>query len=180
MGVSYERGTPVHSPRRQSATAYPRETLRGGIPGAVLEPSCGHLSPKVNASSYNLTFAIPPRRALRGCAGKPPNHACQQIRGLHAGDGVLAPLSLTQTQTQTQTQTRTHTVSLCLPLFLIGRLFDEGTPYALSGVEQIRGLHAGDGVRAPLRDRRHSRGRPFLLHGDRLSSHTASAPRGEI
>ena len=36
---------------REAASDHPRETLRGGIPGAVLEPFCGHLSPKIDKVS---------------------------------------------------------------------------------------------------------------------------------
>ena len=43
---------------------YPRCGL--GAVGAVLEPFCGHLSPKIDKVSSKLTFEIPPPRALRG------------------------------------------------------------------------------------------------------------------
>jgi hypothetical protein len=41
------------------------------VVGAVdpfLEPFCGHLLQKVDRLCSKLTFEIPPRRALRGCA----------------------------------------------------------------------------------------------------------------
>jgi len=43
---------------------YPRCGL--GAVGAVLEPFCGHLSPKIDKVSWKLTFEIPPRRTLGG------------------------------------------------------------------------------------------------------------------
>ena len=43
---------------------YPRCGL--GAVGAVLEPFCGHLSPKIDKVYETLTFEIPPRRALGG------------------------------------------------------------------------------------------------------------------
>ena len=37
-----------------------------GAIGSFLEPFCGYLSPKIDKVSEELTFDIPPRRALRG------------------------------------------------------------------------------------------------------------------
>ena len=47
-----------------SSWGHPRCGL--GAIGAVLEPFCGHLSPKIDKVSCKSTFEIPPRRTLGG------------------------------------------------------------------------------------------------------------------
>ena len=54
----------THVPTKGPMWGYPRCGL--GAVGAVLEPFCGHLSPKLDQVSCKLTFEIPPRRTLGG------------------------------------------------------------------------------------------------------------------
>ena len=59
-----------------------------GAISSFLEPLCGHLSPKNDKVSEELTFAIPPRRALRGSWGlqrfRPASRILTTNGSLHA------------------------------------------------------------------------------------------------
>ena len=46
-----------------------------GAIGSFLEPFCGHLSPKIDKVPEELTFEIPPRRALRGTSDSSTVHS---------------------------------------------------------------------------------------------------------
>ena len=55
-----------------------------GAVGAVLEPFCGHLSPKLDKVSCKLTFEIPPRRTLGGYGTYVPyDDMCHMIITCH-------------------------------------------------------------------------------------------------
>ena len=71
---------------------YPRCGL--GAVGAVLEPFCGHLSPKLDRVPCKLTFEIPPRRTLGGECHHPAHCRGTTTPAGHTTDTCLVFFSI--------------------------------------------------------------------------------------